>query len=57
MATVIALVPDSVLLEMKADPFRPNAAKEYAAWAPEEQTIQGKLYLEKLRSLESSERV
>lgn len=34
--TVVALKPGSVLLELKAGPFDPAAAKELAPWAPEE---------------------
>lgn len=47
--TIIALEPDSVLLELKAGPFDPNAAKEPAPWAPEEQTPVGRAYLGELR--------
>ncbi|MBM3117381.1 WbuC family cupin fold metalloprotein [Jeongeupia naejangsanensis] len=39
--TVVALVDGSVLLELKAGPFNPDAAKEAAPWAPEEQTAAG----------------
>lgn len=34
--TVLALAPGSVLLEIKAGPFIPTAAKELASWAPRE---------------------
>lgn len=34
--TVIALQVGSVLLELKEGPFREDAAKEFAPWAPEE---------------------
>ncbi len=49
--TIIALVPGSVLLELKAGPFNPNAAKESAPWAPEEGTHEGMLFLDGLRKL------
>lgn len=49
--TIIALVPGSVLLELKAGPFNPNAAKEPAPWAPEEGTHEGMLFLDGLRKL------
>ena len=39
--TIIARVPDAVLLELKAGPYDQNAAKEPAPWAPEEQTPEG----------------
>jgi len=49
--TIIALEPGSVLLELKAGPFRPDAAKEPAPWAPEEQTLEGQQYFSELRTL------
>jgi cupin fold WbuC family metalloprotein len=49
--TVLALEPDSVLLELKAGPFNPNAAKEFAAWAPEEGSEEASAYLAYLKSL------
>lgn len=47
--TVIALSPSAVLLEMKAGPFNPQAAKEMAAWAPFEDSTEAPAYLEMLR--------
>lgn len=49
--TVLALVPDSVLLEVKAGPFDPSAAKEYPLWAPEEGTAESVDYLSELHAL------
>jgi cupin fold WbuC family metalloprotein len=49
--TIIALVTGSILLELKAGPFNPNAAKEPAPWAPEEGTSEGREYLQRLREL------
>lgn len=49
--TVIALVPDSVLLELKAGPFDPNAAKEPAPWAPDEGSQEATPYLQLLLRL------
>lgn len=49
--TIIALIPDSVLLELKAGPFDPRAAKEPAPWAPEEGSTDAAPYLQQLRSL------
>jgi cupin fold WbuC family metalloprotein len=49
--TIIALVPDSVLLELKAGPFDSKAAKEPAPWAPEEGSADAVRYLEWLRGL------
>lgn len=34
--TVIALSDSAILFEVKAGPFNPHAAKEFAEWAPEE---------------------
>lgn len=49
--TVLAMEPDSILLELKAGPFDTNAAKEYAPWAPDEGTEEGCIYLKKLREM------
>ncbi len=48
--TIIALVQDSVLLELKAGPFDVKAAKEPAPWAPDEGSSQAALYFQELRS-------
>lgn len=47
--TVLALVPGAVLLELKAGPFDPGAAKELATWAPEEGSGDAAAYLGQLR--------
>ncbi len=48
--TILALVSDSILFELKAGPFDPHAAKEFAPWAPEEDSIaEAQAYLQKLR--------
>jgi cupin fold WbuC family metalloprotein len=49
--TIVALEADAVLLELKAGPFNPGAAKEVALWAPDEGTAEGRRYFEKLRAL------
>lgn len=49
--TVIALVPGSVLLEVKAGPFDPGAAKELAPWAPEENSAGAVDYFRALRRI------
>lgn len=49
--TVVALAPESVLLELKPGPFDPNGAKELADWAPEEESAEARVYLESLRQL------
>lgn len=47
--TVIALKPDSVLFEVKSGPFNPLQAKEFAPWAPVEDSPEALFYLENLR--------
>jgi cupin fold WbuC family metalloprotein len=49
--TVLALVPDSVLLEVKSGPFDPGVAKELAPWAPAEGTLEANIYVSKLRNV------
>ena len=46
--TVIPLTPGSILFEIKAGPFDPSLAKEWAPWAPEEMTAESEIYLSKL---------
>ncbi|MDC0473544.1 WbuC family cupin fold metalloprotein [Alphaproteobacteria bacterium] len=48
--TVVSFVTGSVLLEVKAGPFDPNAAKEAANWAPSEGSNEAKNYLNELMS-------
>jgi cupin fold WbuC family metalloprotein len=47
--TVIAEVPGSILFEVKSGPFNPEQAKEYAAWAPEEDAPEAAEYLMELK--------
>lgn len=47
--TVVAMVPEAILLELKAGPFRSDAAKEPAPWAPAEGSVEAADYLERLR--------
>jgi cupin fold WbuC family metalloprotein len=47
--TVVALTEGAVLLELKAGPFDPSAAKELATWAPEEGSTGAADYLFVLR--------
>lgn len=47
--TVIAEAPGAVLFEVKAGPFDPNMAKELAAWAPPEGSLEAAPYLTDLR--------
>ena len=46
--TVIALVPGSVLLEVKAGPFDPSQPKDLAPWAPAEGSSDAEPYLQQL---------
>jgi cupin fold WbuC family metalloprotein len=43
--TVVALVPSCVLLEVKEGPFDPVRLKEFAAWAPAENSPGAREYL------------
>ena len=47
--TVIAEVPSSILFEVKSGPFNPEQAKEYASWAPAENTPEAAEYLMELK--------
>lgn len=47
--TVLALTEGAILLELKAGPFNPSAAKEPAPWAPEEGTAEATNYLRYLK--------
>ena len=47
--TVIALIGDSILLEVKSGPFVPATAKELAPWAPKEGTNDSVNYLNQLK--------
>ncbi len=47
--TVIAEVHGSILFEVKSGPFNPEQAKEWAAWAPAENTPEAAVYLTELK--------
>ena len=47
--TVIAEEPGSILFEVKSGPFNPEQAKEWAAWAPAENTPEATEYLMELK--------
>jgi cupin fold WbuC family metalloprotein len=49
--TVLALKEGSILFEVKEGPFDSSKAKEYAPWAPPEETIESRNYLCQLREL------
>jgi cupin fold WbuC family metalloprotein len=48
--TLVALTPTALLLEVKAGPFDPEAAKEPALWAPREQSADAAPYLRELQA-------
>ena len=48
--TMVSLVPDSVMLEVKRGPYNPLTDKKFPGWAPEENSAAAGDYL---RSLES----
>lgn len=47
--TVIADQPGAVIFEVKAGPFDPSRAKEWAAWAPAEDSADAQVYMATLR--------
>ena len=49
--TVISLVSESILFEVKTGPFEPSLAKEGAPWAPEEMSVEADKYLAALHNL------
>jgi len=48
--TIIALEDGSVFLEVKQGPYAPLSDKDFASWAPAENTAEVKQYLQQLRS-------
>ena len=46
--TIAALVPDTVIFEVKSGPYEAAADKSFAPWAPEEGTPQADIYLREL---------
>lgn len=46
--TVVSLVDESILFEVKSGPFDPSVAKEFAPWAPKEGALESKGYSEQL---------
>ena len=49
--SIVSLEPASVFFEVKAGPYDPAAAKDWAPWAPEEGAAEAANYLGKLRQL------
>jgi cupin fold WbuC family metalloprotein len=49
--SIVSLEPASVFFEVKAGPYDPAAAKDWAPWAPEEGAAEAPAYLKKLRAL------
>lgn len=47
--TIVSLVDESILFEVKSGPFNPSLAKELAPWAVEEGNANSEAYLEFLR--------
>lgn len=52
--TVIPLVDQSILFEVKSGPFDPGAAKELAPWAPEEGSQEALTYFRQLKEISQS---
>jgi len=49
--SVVVVVPDTVLYEVKLGPYEPLGDKELAPWAPAEDSPEASAYLEELRAL------
>jgi cupin fold WbuC family metalloprotein len=49
--TVISEMPGSILFEVKSGPFNPERAKEWAVWAPKENTSEATDYLMQLKHI------
>ena len=49
--TAVALSPGTIFFESKAGPYLPLTEKDFAAWAPNDNTPEGAAYLGHLRSL------
>lgn len=49
--SIVALEPASVFFEVKAGPYDPAAAKDWAPWAPDEGAEGAPAYLSELRAL------
>jgi cupin fold WbuC family metalloprotein len=41
----VSISPNSLILEIKLGPFQPDLAKEYAFWAPEENSFDSTIFL------------
>ena len=51
--TIVSLELGSVFSEVKAGPYEPTKAKEFATWAPPENALEAPAYLEKLKNMAS----
>lgn len=49
--TFIAMAPDTVFFEVKPGPYEPASDKDFAAWAPPEDSPAAAAYLETLRQI------
>jgi len=43
--TIFALVPDTVIFEVKPGPYHPASDKDFAAWAPQEYSLEAAAFL------------
>lgn len=48
--TIVSLVDESILFEVKSGPFDPSLAKEFASWSPEEGAVDSNNYLKHLKT-------
>ena len=49
--TIVSLQSGSVFYEVKAGPYEPAKAKEFASWAPGDNTPEAVVYLEQLKKI------
>ena len=49
--TIVSLQSGSVFYEVKAGPYEPAKAKEFASWAPGDNTPEAAVYLEQLKKI------
>lgn len=55
--TYVPLTDDGIFFEVKAGPYDPQTAAQFAPWAPEEGNASAATFVERLRALKVGERV
>ena len=49
--TIVSLQSESVFYEVKAGPYEPAKVKDFASWAPCDNTAEAAVYLEQLKKI------